>query len=74
MSKAITIQEAEEKIPTLAKSATKSAYRRVLASGDSVLVSKDGEIRRVYPNGDSELVKVIDPAFKTAKGTVVKIK
>lgn len=74
MSKAISIQEAEAKIPELAKNATKSAFRRVLASGNSVLISKDGEIRRVFPDGKFELVKVNVPAFKTSKGTIIKIK
>lgn len=73
MSKAISIQEAEAKIPDLAKKATKSAFRKVLASGNSVLVCKDGEIRRVFPTGKSELVKIIVPNVKTVKGTIIKI-
>lgn len=69
-----TIQVTEEQIPELAKSATKSAYRRVLASGNSVLVSKDGEIRRIYPDGSAEFVKAGVPAVKMRKGTIIKIK
>lgn len=69
-----TIQATEGQIPELAKSATKSAYRRVLASGNSVLVSKDGEIRRIYPDGSVEFVKEGVPAVKMRKGTIIKIK
>ncbi len=69
-----TVQATEEQIPELAKSATKSAYRRVLASGNSVLVSRDGEIRRIYPDGSAEFVKEGFPVVKMQKGTVIKIK
>lgn len=68
------IRATEEQIPELAKSATKSAYRRVLASGNTVLVSKDGEIRRIYPDGSAEFVKKSVPAIKMQKGTIIKIK
>lgn len=68
------MQQAEEEIPRLAKSATKSAYRKALSSGDGVLVSKDGEIRRVYPNGSAEFVKKSVPAVKMRKGSIIKIK
>ncbi len=64
----------EEQIPELAKVATKSAYKRVLASGNSVLVSKDGEIRRVYPDGSTEFVTKSIPAVRMRKGTIIKIK
>ncbi len=69
-----TVQATEEQIPELAKSATKSAYRRVLASGNSVLVSKEGEIRRIHPDGSTEFVKEGVPAVKMQKGTIIKIK
>ena len=69
-----TISQSEKQIPRLAKSATKSAYRNVLASGNSVLVSKAGEIRRVYPNGASEFVKKSAPSVKMHKGTIIEIK
>ena len=50
-------RQTEKQIPRLATLATKSAYRKALASGDCVLVSKDGEIRRVHPDGTTEFVK-----------------
>lgn len=69
-----TIRVSEEQIPELAKSATKSAYRRVLDSGNSVLVSKDGEIRRIHPDGSTEFIKRSAPAVRMQKGTIIKIK
>jgi hypothetical protein len=68
-----TIQDIEEQIPKLAKSATKSAYQRALASGNSVLISKNGETRRAYPDGSTEFVAKNEPARKMKKGTVITI-
>jgi hypothetical protein len=67
----------EEQIPELAKLAklaTKSAYRQVLASGNSVLISKNGEIRRVFPNGSTEFVMKSARTIRMRKGTIIKIK
>jgi hypothetical protein len=64
----------EEQIPKLAKIATKMAYKRVLASGISVLISKNGEIRRVFPNGSTEFVMKNVPDVRMRKGTIIKIK
>ncbi len=69
-----TIQDIEEQIPKLAKSATKSAYQRVLASGNSVLISKNSETHRAYPDGSTEFVVKNVPDIRMRKGTVIKIK
>ncbi len=69
-----SIQDAEEQIPKLAKIATKSAYQRVLASGNSVIISKNGEIRRVFPDGSMEFVAKNTPDVRIRKGTIIKIK
>jgi hypothetical protein len=69
-----TIEITEEQIPQLAKTATKSAYKRVLASGNSVLISKNGEIRRVFPDGSTEFVAKSVPDVRMRKGTIIKIK
>ena len=58
----------------IARIATKAAYDRTLAAGHSVLVAKNGEIRRVTPDGRSLLVKKIDPNVPVQKGTIIKIK
>jgi hypothetical protein len=74
MSKLNKITSAtEDQIPELAKLATKLAYRQVLASGSSVLISKNGEIRRVFPNGSTEFVMKSVRAIRMRKGTVIKI-
>lgn len=68
------IETTEEQIPQLAKTATKLAYKKVLASGSSVLISKNGEIRRVFPDGSTEFVTKSVPAIRMRKGTIIKIK
>ena len=69
-----TAQETENQIPALAREATRSAYRRALNSGGSVLISKNGEIRRINPDGTSSVVKKLAPRTKMRKGTIIKIK
>ena len=64
------IKDSEERIPELAKSATRSAYRRAIVSG-SVLISKNGEIRRVEPDGTSSVVKKLPPRVKMQKGAII---
>jgi hypothetical protein len=64
----------EEQIPDLAKSATRSAFQRSLAAGNSVLISENGEIRRVFPDGTYEVVKETAPFTKVEKGKILKIK
>ncbi len=68
------IPATEEQIPELAKIATKSAYRSVLASGNSVMISKNGKIRRVFPDGSMEFVAKTTPDVRMRKGTIIKIK
>lgn len=69
-----TIQYTEEQIPELAKSATKSAYQRAIAAGNSILVSENGEIRRVFPDGTYQVVKKNAPFAKVEKGKIIRIK
>ena len=68
------IKVTEEQIPELAKTATQSAYKRVLALGNSVLISKNGEIIRVFPDGSTEFVTKNVPDVRMRKGTIIKIK
>lgn len=68
-----TIQETEKQIPALAKTATRSAYKRAVSSG-SVLISANGEIRRIESDGTSRFVKTIPSQVKVEKGAVIKIK
>lgn len=68
------IQFLEEQIPELAIEAVRQAYLQALASGSSVLIAEDGEIREVFPDGTKRIVEKIAPFVKTQKGRVIKIK
>lgn len=64
----------EEHIPELADAATKQAYWQALAAGSSVLVSENGEIREVFPDGTIKIVKQNPPFVKTQKGQIIRLK
>lgn len=57
----------EEQIPQLAAAATKIAYWQALASGSSVLISENGEIVEVFPDGTRKFVKKVEPYLKAEK-------
>jgi hypothetical protein len=58
----------EENIPELAEAATTQAYWQTLASGNSVLVSDNGVIYEVFPDGTRKVVKNIEPPVPVEKG------
>jgi hypothetical protein len=70
--KAIDYLEAH--IPELAEAAVKQAYWQALASGSSVLVSENGIIKEVFPDGTSKITQQNAPLVKTQKGQIIKIK
>ena len=47
----------EEHIPELAEAAFKQAYWAALASGSSVLVSENGSLVEVFPDGKRKFIK-----------------
>ena len=47
----------EEHIPELAAVAFKQAYWAALASGSSVLVSENGDLVEILPNGKKKFIK-----------------
>lgn len=57
----------EQQIPELAAAATKIAYRQALASGSSVLISENGELVEVFPDGTREFVQKSEPYIKTVQ-------
>ncbi len=57
----------EQQIPELAAAATKIAYRQALASGSSVLVSENGEIVEVFPDGTRKFIQKTEPHIKADK-------
>ena len=64
----------EKHIPELAEAAVKQAYWQALASGSSVLVSENGTIKEVFPDGTSKIIQENAPFVKTQKGQIIKIK
>ena len=64
----------EKHIPELAEAAVKQAYWQALASGSSVLVSENGVIKEVFPDGTSKIIQENAPFVKTRKGQIIKIK
>jgi hypothetical protein len=51
----------EDNIPILADAAVKQAYWQALAAGSSVLVSKDGALIEMFPDGTQKVVKQLEP-------------
>lgn len=70
--KAIDYLEAH--IPELAEAAVKQAYWQALASGSSVMVSENGVMKEVFPDGTSKIIKENVPFVKTRKGQIIKIR
>ncbi len=69
-----TIEYLEEHIPELAEAAVKQAYWQALASGSSVLISDNGVIKEVFPDGTTKIIEKGKPYIKTRKGQIIKIK
>ena len=57
----------EQQIPELAAAATKIAYWQALASGSSVLISENGELVEVFPDGTRKFIQKIDPYIEAGK-------
>lgn len=58
----------ENHIPELAEIAFKQAYWAALASGSSVLVSKDGDLVEVFPDGTHKFIKHLSSPTKVTPG------
>jgi hypothetical protein len=63
------IDELERRIPEWAGVAFAQAYRRTLAAGHSVLVSDDGIIYEVFPDGTRKKIKQIESPTRMVKGS-----
>jgi len=68
------ITELEKSFPTLSGMAFKTARDEALAAGQSVLVSEDGVIYEVFPDGRRIERKRIEPPTRVALGTKVLIR
>ncbi|MEQ1603067.1 MAG: hypothetical protein ABL885_15025 [Methylophilaceae bacterium] len=51
----------EEHIPDLADAALKQAYWQALATGSSVLVSEEGALVEIFPDGTRKVLKQLEP-------------
>jgi hypothetical protein len=58
----------EEHIPELADIAFKQAYWAALASGSSVLVSENGDLVEIFPDGKHKFIKHLPPAIPVIRG------
>jgi hypothetical protein len=58
----------EEHIPELADIAFKQAYWAALATGSSVLVSENGDLVEVFPDGKHKFIKYLPPATPVTRG------
>ncbi len=63
----------EQQIPRLSAAAVDVAYWHALASGLAVLVSGDGGIYHVFPDGKQMLVKALEKRLSMPVGTRVQI-
>jgi len=63
----------EEHIPELASVAFKQAYWSALASGSSVLISKNGDLVEVFPDGTHKFIKHLPPSTSVTPGQRIEI-
>ena len=63
----------EEHIPELADVAFKQAYWSALASGSSVLISENGNLVEVFPDGKQKIIKRLPPSISVVRGQKLEI-
>ena len=63
----------EKQIPGLSAAAVDVAYWQALAAGQRVLISGDGGIYEVFPNGTRTLVKATEKPLSVPVGPRVQI-
>jgi hypothetical protein len=68
------IQQLESQFPAISGEAFAAARAQVLASGQSVLQSKDGIIYEFFPDGRQVAVKKIEPPTQFGSGKVFTIR
>jgi hypothetical protein len=62
----------EERLPELARAATRSAHRKAVRSG-SVLVYNNGELRKIEAGGKASVIKKLEPRRRIRKGSTFEI-
>ncbi len=68
-----TLDYLEEQIPSLSGAAVDVAFWEALASGQTVLVSDDAGLYRVFADGTRTLVKPLETPLSIPLGTKVRI-
>lgn len=63
----------EEHIPELADVAFKQAYWSALASGSSVLISENGNLVEIFPDGKQKIIKRLPPSISVVRGQKLEI-
>ncbi len=63
----------EEHIPELADVAFKQAYWAALASGSSVLISENGNLVEIFPDGKQKFIKRLSPSTPVTRGRRLQI-
>ena len=63
----------EEHIPELAEVAFKQSYWAALASGSSVLVSENGNLVEVFPDGERKFIKKLSPWTPVKRGQKLEL-
>jgi len=58
----------EEHIPGLADAVVKQAYWQALATGSSVLVSEEGALVEIFPDGTRKVLKQLEPQTAVTSG------
>ncbi len=69
-----TLDYLEQQIPGLSAAAVDVAYWQALAAGQKVLVSGDGGIYEVFPDGTRRFVKATGQPLSVPVGTRVRIR
>jgi hypothetical protein len=68
------IEYLEKHIPELAEAAVKQAYWQSLAAGNRVLISDNGVLTEVFPDGTTKIIEKNKPFVKVQKGQIIKLK
>ena len=62
----------EGHIPELADVAFKQAYWAALASGSSVLMSENGDLVEIFPDGKRKFIKHLPSAIRVTRGQKIE--
>jgi hypothetical protein len=64
----------ESHIPEMASAATKQAYWQALASGSSVLISQNGFIVEISPDGTTRMIEKSPPFVEVGPHKIIELK